>query len=1205
MPRKNKGKKGKKQQQMEEEDDWNSQSGSDDGERISSKDLLAKNKKNKKNKKKNKQQQKAPTQTQTDNNDDLDASADDAPAPAQPPKKLSKKEKKALRQQKKLAKYEDSPEPDWDAPEDSPPPQQQSKGKKGKNKKGKKGKNKKQPQPQSSDDEWNEPQNQKGKKGKKNKGKNKKNKKKQLSRAEQIQALKEQRQQGLLQLGNSLVGDLDIKFAAFFDEDVKAAWEEQMFEFVTFYEDAEEGDVEEEMVYELKKEELRAAWDDITELLEGELEKAQEDREEAARERAKQAKLAEYGLKVDDEASAGPTQAQIRARKKREEKEKMKVLKERLAKIDAQKAEEERKAKIEAERERKAKEEAERKEREAAEEAKRAAEAKKNAAWSDDDDSSDDSDGDQKSKPKPKPKGKAKGKGPKGGAKGGKGKGKGKKQTMDDSSDSDDGWDAPRAAKKGGKGKAKAAKRDAMESSDEEPQQQQKKKKRGGRKKKGGGGGAQNQGKKQNQPKQANGAAKGKSESASGTTSSTSSPKANGKAEGEKKVEEGAKEQATKPKKGKQGKKAKGGEEKEEKEKPKKLTKEEKKKLRREKASKGKVKLRSPICVVMGHVDTGKTKILDHIRNSSVQDKEAGGITQQIGATYLSIDYIKEKTARLQEQVNKLKYSVPGLLFIDTPGHESFSNLRSRGSSMCDIAVLVVDLMHGLEPQTIESLKMLTARKSPFVVALNKIDVCYNWKVDKDAPFLTTFANQEKATQNDFEKRLSQVKVQFAEQEINAELYFKNKRLDQDISLVPTSAITGEGIPDLLYLIVTLTKKYMEKRMKFKEHKTKCSVLEVKQTQGFGATIDVIVSNGTLQKNDEIVVCGMNGPIVTPIKALLLPHEAQEMRVRGEYNQVAEVSASIGVRIAAVEDLSSAVAGAPMFIVDRKLKGKGKEQKRWEHIEQLKDEVQATYADILEKVDKRGRGVFVQSSTLGSLEALITFLYDQKIPISGIGIGTISKKTVMKASIMLEHQKEFAVILAFNVKCAPDARAMADEVGVRLFEAEIIYHLQDMFEAYIKDLKEKRKEAAKDVAVFPAEFQILSPEHVFNNKNPLVLGVQILRGTLRMNTPIVAKRYNEAGASTPLFLGRVDGIKKEEKDVTSAKVGDKVSVRIMGDDEQKNLQVGRSFLVTDVLCSEISRDSLDALKANFKEDMVKDKDTIQHLGELKKYFNII
>eukprot|EP01083_Nonionella_stella_P207561 753902_1 len=558
----------------------------------------------------------------------------------------------------------------------------------------------------------------------------------------------------------------------------------------------------------------------------------------------------------------------------------------------------------------------------------------------------------------------------------------------------------------------------------------------------------------------------------------------------------------------------------------------------------------------MGHVDHGKTKILDHIRNTKVQDHEAGGITQQIGATFLSIDYIKERTSRLKEQVAKLKYKVPGLLFIDTPGHESFSNLRSRGSSMCDIAVLVVDLMQGFQPQTLESLEMLKERKSPFVVALNKIDLCYGWKQDPDAPFLTTYNKQDKHTKNDFEHRLAQTKLQFAEQGVNAELYTKNKRMDRDISLVPTSAITGEGIPDLLYLIVQLTKKYMSNAIAFNEKKTKASVLEVKRTQGYGATIDVIVSNGTLRTDDKLVVCGMNGPIVTDIKALLLPHEAQEMRVKGEYRITNQVSASVGIRIAAVEDLSSAVAGSPLFIVPRKFKPKNKEKERRECIEQLKDEVQQSFTELFSSVDKHGRGVFVQASTLGALEALITFLTEQKIPISGISIGTIAKKTIMRAAVMLHSQPEFAVVLAFNVKVAPDARQLAEEQGVRIFEAEIIYHLQDMFEAYMKKLKEDRKDAARDIAVFPVEFKIIDDQHVYHNKNPFVFGVQIIRGSLRLNTPIVAQKWNASKIATPLYLGRINSIRAEDKDVPVAKLGDKVSIRIQGDDDQKNIQVG-------------------------------------------------
>jgi translation initiation factor 5B len=522
-------------------------------------------------------------------------------------------------------------------------------------------------------------------------------------------------------------------------------------------------------------------------------------------------------------------------------------------------------------------------------------------------------------------------------------------------------------------------------------------------------------------------------------------------------------------------------------------------------AARSKDNLRSPICCILGHVDTGKTKLLDKIRQTNVQEGEAGGITQQIGATYFPVEALEKKVA----VVNKDKdfvFNVPGLLVIDTPGHESFTNLRSRGSSLCNIAILVIDIMHGLEPQTIESMRLLRDRRTPFIVALNKIDRLFNWKKIDNNGFVDSFNLQKQAVQAEFEERWTFVRTQLQEQGFNSELFFKNKNMSKYVSVCPTSAHTGEGIPDMIKLIVKLTQERLTNNLMYLSE-VECTVLEVKVIEGLGTTIDVILSNGVLHEGDRIVLCGNPEPIVTNIRALLTPAEMKELRVKSQYVHNKEVKAAMGIKISA-DGLDNAIAGSRLLVV-----GPNDDE------EDLMDDVMGDLAHLLSKVSKSGRGVSVQASTLGSLEALLEFLRVSKIPVSTISIGPVFRKDVLRAGIMLEKAKEYAVMLCFDVKVDKEAKAYADEIGVKIFEADIIYHLFDKFTAHMKQLEEQRKEESKMLAVFPC---VLKPVAVFNKKDPIVLGVDVVDGNLKITTPICAVKRNAAtGVKEIIQLGRV------------------------------------------------------------------------------------
>ncbi|KAI1241703.1 hypothetical protein IHE44_0005191 [Lamprotornis superbus] len=551
-------------------------------------------------------------------------------------------------------------------------------------------------------------------------------------------------------------------------------------------------------------------------------------------------------------------------------------------------------------------------------------------------------------------------------------------------------------------------------------------------------------------------------------------------------------------------------------------------------------KLRAPVICVLGHVDTGKTKILDKLRHTHVQDSEAGGITQQIGATNVPLEAINEQT-KMVKNFDRENIKIPGMLIIDTPGHESFSNLRNRGSSLCDIAILVVDIMHGLEPQTIESINLLKSKKCPFIVALNKIDRLYDWKKSPDTDVAVTLKKQKKNTKDEFEERAKAIIVEFAKQGLNAALFYENKDPRTFVSLVPTSAHTGDGMGSLIALLVELTQTMLTKRLA-ECQELRAQVMEVKALPGMGTTIDVILINGRLREGDTIIVPGVEGPIVTQIRGLLLPPPMKELRVKNQYEKHKEVVAAQGVKILG-KDLEKTLAGLPLLVAHKE-----------DEVPVLKDELIHELKQTLNaiKLEEKGRHY-------------LNFL---------------------------KHQKcQYAVILAFDVRIERDAQEMADSLGVRIFSAEIIYHLFDAFTKYRQDYKKQKQEEFKHIAVFPCKLKIL-PQFIFNSRDPIVMGVVVEAGQVKQGTPMCVPSKNF------VEIGIVTSIEINHKPVDVAKKGQEVCVKIEPIPGESPKMYGRHFEATDILVSKISRQSIDALKDWFRDEM--QKSDWQLIVELKK-----
>ncbi len=548
--------------------------------------------------------------------------------------------------------------------------------------------------------------------------------------------------------------------------------------------------------------------------------------------------------------------------------------------------------------------------------------------------------------------------------------------------------------------------------------------------------------------------------------------------------------------------------------------------------------IRQPIVSVLGHIDTGKTLLLDKIRKSTVQAREVGGITQHIGASFFPVKTLTKICGPLLKGL-KTDVQIPGLLVIDTPGHEAFANLRKRGGAAADIAILVVDVLRGFEAQTYECIDILKERKTPFLVAANKVDRFPGWKSNPEEPFSTSYREQDPYVRKELDEQLYRIMGTFSRLGFRTDRFDNVSDFTKTIAIVPTSAKTGEGIPELLAVLVGLTQQYLRPRLKTTEGPAKGTVLEVKEEPGLGITVNVIIYDGILQKGDLIVVGAKEKPIATNIRAILLPKPLDEIRdPRDKFSSVDSVSAAAGIKIAA-PNLEEALAGAPLYAVPS-------EARLEEYVDLVSDEVEKI--KIATDVD----GVVLKTDALGSLEAIAESLKRNNVQIKVADVGDVSRRDVTEAVVVKEHEPLNGAILAFNVRVLPDAEEEARNRDIPIFRHKIIYHLIDEYLQWVKKEEETRLKEEFDRLVKPAKVKFL-PGYVFRKAKPAVIGVEILAGRIKPKYALV----KEDGRN----IGEIMQIQDRGKAVSEADVGLQVAVSLNKPVVGRHIHEGDVFYV--------------------------------------------
>jgi len=567
--------------------------------------------------------------------------------------------------------------------------------------------------------------------------------------------------------------------------------------------------------------------------------------------------------------------------------------------------------------------------------------------------------------------------------------------------------------------------------------------------------------------------------------------------------------------------------------------------------------IRQPIVTVCGHVDHGKTSILDCLRNSCVQENEAGNITQKISFTKYPMDQLKSACPLIEK--SGIKVNIPGFLLIDTPGHAAFTNLRKRGGALADLAVLVIDINEGIKPQTAEVIQILKMNKTPFVIAMNKIDNISGWNENKGKGIKESIESQRPNVSQIFQERYMTLIGSLNSHGFEADLYYNVEDFTKKIALVPTSAQTKEGIQELIMMLCGLSQKYLSDKLKLGKE-AKGVMLEIKTQKSLNYN-EAILYDGELSKKDTIAVANLNGePIITKIRIL---EEIEALCPK--FKPTEKAQASTGLRMQLIEK-AKILPGMPFEVFKDNLN---------EITEKFKKE-------ISENIKTSKQGIIAKADSLGSLEALLVLLKQSNIPVVKVGIGDINKTDLISAKANLDINELDAIIVGFNIEKDDE---ITDTGKVKIITDDVIYKL-------IENLEKFRQEKAREIEktrlmelTTLCKLEILH-QYVFRNTKPAIFGVRVNAGKATANQLLI----NEKGEK----VGRLKNIQADKESVQEATEDMEVAVSIPGQNYERQLKTKKN------LYSDISESQFRKFKKN--KDLLSPNEikVLQEIAEIKR-----